>query len=95
MRVKLGYPATYDLREVTMNIIFRSKNKIMTVAVVIGALVLFPIQPVFAQPFTRSKGTVSIKLLSMAGIFTEQKLAEAVINQLERATSVIRIYSTA
>ena len=56
MRVKLGYPATYDLREVTMNIIFRSKNKIMTVAVVIGALVLSPIQPVFAQPLYKVEG---------------------------------------
>jgi len=39
-----------------MNIIFRSKNKIMTVAVVIGALVLSPIQPVFAQPLYKVEG---------------------------------------
>jgi len=56
MRVKLGYPATYDLREVTMNKISRNKNKIMTVAVAIGALVLFPIQPVFAQPLYKVEG---------------------------------------
>jgi len=79
-----------------MNKISRNKNKIMTVAVAIGALVLFPIQPVFAQSLTRSKETVSIKLLSMAGIFTERKLAEeAVMDQLEKATLAVRIYLTA
>ena len=39
-----------------MNKIFRNKNKIMTVAVVIGALFLFPIQPIFAQPLYKVEG---------------------------------------
>lgn len=39
-----------------MNKISRNKNKIMTVAVLIGALVLFPIQPVFAQPLYKVEG---------------------------------------
>jgi len=39
-----------------MNKISRNKNKIMTVAVAIGALVLFPIQPVFAQSLCKVEG---------------------------------------
>ena len=39
-----------------MNKIFRNKYKIMPVTVMIGALVLFPIQPVFAQPLYKVEG---------------------------------------
>ena len=39
-----------------MNKIFRNKHKIMPVTIMIGALVLFPIQPVFAQPLYKVEG---------------------------------------
>jgi mono/diheme cytochrome c family protein len=48
--------ADYDLREVTMNKIFRNKHKMVPVTVMIGAFVLFPIQPVFAQPLYKVEG---------------------------------------
>jgi|GEM_PF-575297 len=40
-----------------MNKIFRNKNKLMKVAVVIGALALSPIQPVFAQSLYKAEGS--------------------------------------